>query len=790
MAQSYAPTAGGQVREFRDSYDLLASIADRLAGDLVAKLRRASRGHREPGFAAPSHAATSLVIYLREAERQLGPKEQRMVGLIQCGYFARFEDDGIDFWGRDRCYFVPGIEGAPAENWLRHNPQGLIDPDECPDLDARRLLAGVCRSIAAYLRVLAPEDSTTEAAFRRAAARAIFGARSAKERAGELVDRLVDSGLAPFADAANEWEHVSDLYKVAERLPPYEVQAWRDERSARFAAIEIEDEPEELPPAPAAAYPLPPADNRVRRFLAYVAARERPDSRPEHPMDSGDHVLQYAGDCVRFGLEEFEAVPLIEQFAGQDPGPQREHLRRNAARKYRDARATTIFGSKLLERDSGPSVELERIMEAGQVVTECEAPPPVARKAEILLPVSVVENMPAVMRDAFEWILSVSIYPMPAAAIGALIPFFGAVLGRKVQDDYRTRTNIYFATLAPTGAGKDRPREAIAEIAARAGALSLLGSESPSSAAGIVTQVESSPSICLPIDEVGKLMQSCNDARASHLVRMRDVLTRAFTSSTNPAWKPDGYRDEKENRTIPFPNLCLSATGVPDDFLQSLSHGNITDGFLPRFVVLQAGYGGRQKPQDVGPPGSVVDWVSAWQKAPSGGNIAEIANPEVIRATKTAEADAIFEAYADAKSAVNFDGQPIEQALWTRAAQKVGRLALIHACCNCVPPSVPVITEQSVRWGIEIVDHSTQWLAETIRNSVASSPYQAAKLKVWNAVVDGMGLNALTRATQWIKKRERAEILDDLIAVGAIQLEEVPSGGRKGTVIRKTRSAL
>ena len=52
---------------------------------------------------------------------------------------------------------------------------------------------------------------------------------------------------------------------------------------------------------------------------------------------------------------------------------------------------------------------------------------------------------------------------------------------------------------------------------------------------------------------------------------------------------------------------------------------------------------------------------------------------------------------------------------------------------------------------------------------MAGSKYESDLKRVFRAIRDGCSQAELTRRTQWLKRRERSEILADLEASGAIQ---------------------
>ncbi|NBW15636.1 MAG: hypothetical protein EBR82_47385, partial [Caulobacteraceae bacterium] len=73
--------------------------------------------------------------------------------------------------------------------------------------------------------------------------------------------------------------------------------------------------------------------------------------------------------------------------------------------------------------------------------------------------------------------------PQPRLALAGGLAMLGSVFGRRVQDTYGTRTNVYVVGVAATGAGKERARAVSKDLLAACGLGELLGPESIASSA-------------------------------------------------------------------------------------------------------------------------------------------------------------------------------------------------------------------------------------------------------------------------------------------------------------------
>jgi len=407
----------------------------------------------------------------------------------------------------------------------------------------------------------------------------------------------------------------------------------------------------------------------------------------------------------------------------------------------------------------------------------------------------VIDEMPHVMRDAYDWMIQTSIKPQPQLVLGALIALFGAAFGRKVRDDYDTRTNIMVLALAPSGAGKEWPRQCNKRLLMEAGLDEVNAPERIGSHAGIISSVDKHPIRLFQLDEIGRLLATMRDPKASHLYNVGTVLMQLYSSS-NTLWTGDAYADLAKVKRIDQPHVCVYGTSVPESLYGGLSPENLTDGLVGRLLVFQSmEFPQRRKPRrddDYKAEQAItklIQWRDFCPAEP--GNLEKL---KPITASKTPEANERHEAYCDEINRRHGSEDNISSAIWSRAPEKAAKLALIHACCKeeCLAGSDPQpdIGLDSVNWGIAIANYSTRLVLAAARNSVSGSRHEA-NLKWVFSVIDGeITANQLTRKTQRLRSKERAEILMDLRASGAIEMVTLDTGKRPKVVYRRLRDTL
>jgi len=498
---------------------------------------------------------------------------------------------------------------------------------------------------------------------------------------------------------------------------------------------------------------------------------------PEGTRNSA--LLRYAGLMRRGGMTAAEILPSLLELNTQRCKPPlsdaevRGLARRAAGYEPDSVEQAIILSHYAPQADNGPKEPEEPL--AG-------------------FPVECINEMPAVMREAYDWMLDSAIKPQPEITLGALLALFGAAFGQKITDDYGTRTNVMVLGIAPSGAGKEHPRQCNKELMMTSGMEMVNGPERIGSHAGIVSSVNHHPVRLFQLDEIGRLLATMRDPKVSHLYNVGTVLM-ALYSSSNTIWIGDAYADLSKIKTIHQPHVCVFGTSVPESLYGGLSPENLTDGLVGRLIIFQSlDTPKRQKPKQRinAPPFRVTETLREWTqyKPPGSGNLCS-GNP--IEAQKTTEANDRHEQYCNLVNDKHQQEDNIASAVWSRATEKAAKLALIYACCEAPradfydPPSITLAAEN---WGIKLANYSTRLVLQAARNAVSSNTYEANQKYVFAAISGDTPLTELSRRTRRLKQRERLEILADLCSIGAIELVNVGTEGRPQKVYRKRKNTV
>lgn len=382
------------------------------------------------------------------------------------------------------------------------------------------------------------------------------------------------------------------------------------------------------------------------------------------------------------------------------------------------------------------------------------------------IPSSLCANLPGVMGLMHNFVVATSPKPQPALALGAVLAFMGAALGRRVQlGTYRVRPNIYVVSIAHSGAGKDRQLSAMKQLAHAAGLLEkLIGVEEVASDAGIITSVFQQPNQVMLLDEISFLISSTKNARSGpHIQNVISVLLKLYSSSSG-TYKSKSYADSDKVRIIDQPCVSLYGNSTPRGLFAALSSDDISSGLLSRMVLFNAGDHdpiGRA-PGSMQPPQEVIDWLQAWDAVNPvqdplhmvGGRL--LVEPRAVPIT--AEAVEIIEAFEKEMHALKLKARRRGMdALYVRAGENAMKFALIRGCAAVVD-----VGEKgaSVNWSALSVD------ADTMR---------------WGCELSRCTIREMDRKAQ-------EEIADNAFQVHIKQLRElIRNGGRKGVTLSEMR---
>jgi hypothetical protein len=404
-------------------------------------------------------------------------------------------------------------------------------------------------------------------------------------------------------------------------------------------------------------------------------------------------------------------------------------------------------------------------------------------------PLSELTSPGGVVGDLVDWIVSSSSRPSRELALAAVLPFVGALLGRRFASPTDLRTNFYTVGLAGSGFGKDHARAQLKLLAAEAQLDRFIGPSRFMSASALRGVVMAKPACFCMVDEFGGMMRQINDKKAGiHNQLIRSDLLEMFTSART-TFEGAAYASNSTPDRIHNPNLCLYGTSTPEDFWASVSSLNTSDGLLPRFLLFNVT---GSKPDRVEAQRSVGDvpkpLIEACQSLAlagrGSGNLSAIDNgagrckatPVPYSEGARAELER-FEALVDEREAIV---APQSLPILNRAVEHAIKLALTASVAT--EHRKPVISGDAMVWATKLAWHSTATMIEETRGRIADNQREADRNRIFEHISkagkDGITEGKIGDRCASIERNRRADILKDLLDADRVERREIKTGAR------------
>lgn len=415
------------------------------------------------------------------------------------------------------------------------------------------------------------------------------------------------------------------------------------------------------------------------------------------------------------------------------------------------------------------------------------------------LPIADLQ-VPGLVGEIADWIEATSPKPIRLFAIGAALLTVGTLIGRRVFCGApRSGAHLYLLTIAGTGAGKERPQEAMRQIL-DAVSSTRLHSGASSSAASLAMRLAERPVQVQIIDEVDKVLARSGNRNANAQERelVQDYCTlwgRGMGTFTPNSTTTRG--------DILIHRPCLSFYGATTfvSFYEHMKAKLLANGFLNRFLVLPRFERVRARrprlPEEIVPASIIAaaKRLFEFQDAPPPGvdprrHIAPSTTlhdpmrpPQMMVVEMTPEAQAIYDACRerDERMLEQADRDPLFEA-WVRGAEMTKRIALIVACGRNVDNDLKgaVVDEADMRFAARLVDWSLSLFVTGLRENMAENDHQAnaklvlGHLRKVNRVMSRTEL--YRRVDARMNRRDLDGVVDYLVTSGQVEALEEKTG--------------
>jgi len=448
--------------------------------------------------------------------------------------------------------------------------------------------------------------------------------------------------------------------------------------------------------------------------------------------------------------------------------------------------------------------------ETGEIVEERPQAPEAAETAGDPRDFPVADlQVPGLVGEIADWIEATSPKPIRLFAVAAALLTVGTLIGRRVYCGVpRSGAHLYALTIAGTGAGKERPQEAMRQILDAVSASHRLHAGASSSAASLAMRLAERPVQVQIIDEVDKVLarSGSRNANAQERELVQDYCT--LWGRGMGTFIPNSTTTRGD---ILINRPCLSFFGATNfvSFYEHMKAKLLANGFLNRFLVLPRFERVRARrpmlPEEV-IPGSIVAAAKRlfeFQDAPPPGadprrHIAATATlhdpvrtPEMRVIEMTPAAQVIYDACRerDERMLERADKDPLFEA-WVRGAEMTKRIALVVACGRYVDSDLAgaVVDEDDMRFAARLVDWSLGLFVTGLRENMAENDHQAntklvlGHLRKANRVMTRSEL--YRRVDARMDARQLDGVMKYLATSGQVEALEEKTAGRPKTSYR------
>jgi hypothetical protein len=386
------------------------------------------------------------------------------------------------------------------------------------------------------------------------------------------------------------------------------------------------------------------------------------------------------------------------------------------------------------------------------------------------------------------WINANSIRQQPFLSVGATLAFLGAVYGRKICDQQNGRTNLYCMGIAESSAGKNIAQKKLRTLAMESGAIEVLGGTDLASDTAIEDRVGRFPSSVFLLDEIGHLICDITDGKNQNRAMIIATLMKMY-SAADDVFLGREYADAENQRIIACPNLCIYGASTPDKFADGLTPEQFKEGWLGRCLIFNSSSYPKKRRDWIpeSPPKDICEEIRYWFKndlvETDGHSISTFAIGKYAKAPPVPkmipiddDAEELYRALED--DAMKRQGRA-EGYLWSKAEENARRIGLIYAAS--LNHEEPRITRECADYACRLMRFLLASFREQVAPKIISGTVERQKLRIYHAVKsfgkNGCSRAVLTRKTQWANKRQRIDLIDDMVDAGILKIEATATGG-------------
>lgn len=347
-------------------------------------------------------------------------------------------------------------------------------------------------------------------------------------------------------------------------------------------------------------------------------------------------------------------------------------------------------------------VKEDKIIELEKGVELKEAKSVLSDRPEIARP-------PGLLGEIAEYVYRISPQPSYAGSLAAALGLLAAITGRAYNVN-GAGLNLYMLLLAGTGMGKAGLVDGISYLMNAVerklpAANEFIGPEYAASYPALAKALEMSPSCVSIIDEFGKRMKELNVSSNSQAEGLKKAYLALYSASgANKRWGGMKYSDSKNDvPVIRSPAWSVIGVTVPEEFYEALSDSMVTNGFVPRFLLLD--HHGKKQKVRMGIDRSVPDKLTESVSALMLKCLTLNSTDDVIDVKIAEDAYSLLSDFEDETLDHQNEGSDlVSRQLWNRSYENSLKVAALMAVSE--NPYAPVIDAKMAEWSVHIVRYS------------------------------------------------------------------------------------
>lgn len=396
----------------------------------------------------------------------------------------------------------------------------------------------------------------------------------------------------------------------------------------------------------------------------------------------------------------------------------------------------------------------------------------------MLTPEGLALSAPGYVGELTRWITMSAVKPQPSLSLAAALATIAIAKCHRVRSETGLRTNLFLAGVAPSGAGKNHPMEKAKSIL-ELSELSALVAGEPASGPGLLRCLSDGNGRRMVIwDEFGyALSQLTGKGSVGFQHEVLSVMMKMFSCADTYISGKELSNADGQYRTVKInqPGLVVLAYSTPDRFWNCLSQDQAVDGFIARWLFVEAtdDVVENEMPNQT-PPLHIIQYIKSVQtwsgNTVQDGNLAFL-TPVPVVCKLDDKAKAIFKGsgriFNDRKKESRAEEGAELDALWARGNEHVMKVAMTVAV-------EPVVTEREMEWSHHFVMNSLELIQGVLLDRVGNNTLERNAKKVlrliksWNGP---MTHKELVRKTQFLERAERTKILDNLLDADRLLME-------------------